>query len=209
MRKKIPEGDICIWVDPLDGTAEFVDGLLHHVTVLIGIAVNGQATAGVIHQPFFGYETKDPTEWGRTIWGYVGMGAFGPFEQKTLPKDEITITTTRSHSTQTVTDCLAEMKPDHVLRVGGAGNKVLRVIEGDAHCYLFPSPGTKKWDTCAPEAILTAMGGRLTDIHGNKLGYLPSVKHVNAGGVLATINPEQHSWFLSKVPAGVKEKLPP
>ena len=70
------------------------------------------------------------------------------------------------------------MKPDEVLRQGGAGNKVkskkveilivrlflkvLRVIEGDAHAYVFASPGTKKWDTCAPEAILVAMGGRLT-----------------------------------------------
>ena len=91
----ISEGDICIWVDPLDGTAEFVDGLLNHVTVLIGIAVSGKAQAGIIHQPFFGFETKDPSQWGRTIWGYVGMGAFGPFEQKKLPSDKITITTTR------------------------------------------------------------------------------------------------------------------
>ena len=48
--------------------------------------------------------------------------------------------------------------------LGGAGNKVLRVIEGDAHAYVFASPGTKKWDTCAPEAILVAMGGLLTGI---------------------------------------------
>ena len=48
------------------------------------------------------------------------------------------------------------------LSLGGAGNKVLRVIEGDAHAYVFASPGTKKWDTCAPEAILVAMGGALT-----------------------------------------------
>lgn len=46
--------------------------------------------------------------------------------------------------------------------LGGAGNKVLRVIEGDAHAYVFASPGTKKWDTCAPEAVLVAMGGALT-----------------------------------------------
>ena len=32
----VSENDICVWVDPLDGTAEFVEGYLHHVTVLIG-----------------------------------------------------------------------------------------------------------------------------------------------------------------------------
>ena len=28
--------DITVWVDPLDGTAEYTQGLLDHVTVLIG-----------------------------------------------------------------------------------------------------------------------------------------------------------------------------
>ena len=41
---------------------------------------------------------------------------------------------------------------------------MLRVIEGDAHAYVFASPGTKKWDTCAPEAVLVAMGGALTGL---------------------------------------------
>lgn len=31
-------------------------GLLDHVTVLIGLAVNGKAVGGVIHQPFYNYE---------------------------------------------------------------------------------------------------------------------------------------------------------
>jgi len=32
-------GDLTVWVDPLDGTKEYTQGLLDHVTVLIGIAV--------------------------------------------------------------------------------------------------------------------------------------------------------------------------
>ena len=90
------------------------------------------------------------------------MGSFGPFEQKKLAADGKIICTTRSHSSKAVNACIEAMQPDNVLRQGGAGNKVLRVIEGDAHAYVFASPGTKKWDTCAPEAILVAMGGRLT-----------------------------------------------
>lgn len=31
-------------------------GLLDHVTVLIGLAVNGIAVGGVVHQPFYNYE---------------------------------------------------------------------------------------------------------------------------------------------------------
>ena len=53
----------------------FCVGLLDHVTVLIGIAINGEAVAGVIHQPYFNYESTEPEiELGRTIWGIVGLG---------------------------------------------------------------------------------------------------------------------------------------
>ena len=55
---------ICIWVDPLDGTMEFIDRMLHHVTILIGIAVDGKAISGVVNQPFFGFddESKKPDQ---------------------------------------------------------------------------------------------------------------------------------------------------
>merc|ERR1712127_94081 len=198
---------ICIWVDPLDGTMEFVDRMLHHVTILIGIAVDGKAISGVVNQPFFGFddETKKPDQWGRSIWGVVGLGSFGPFEQKPLPKDKKIICTTRSHASHDVNACIEAMKPDEILRQGGAGNKVLRVIEGDAHAYVFASPGTKKWDTCAPEAVLVAMGGALTDMHGNVMAYDKNAKVPNSGGVLATISPETQKWYLEHVPQTVRD----
>lgn len=60
---------------------------------------------------------------GRTIWGVLGLGAFG-FQLKEVPAGKHIITTTRSHSNKLVTDCVTAMNPDDVLRVGGAGNKV-------------------------------------------------------------------------------------
>ena len=35
-------------------------------------------------------------------------------------------------------------------------------MEGKAHAYVFATPGCKKWDTAAPEAIINAAGGHLT-----------------------------------------------
>lgn len=63
-----------VWVDPLDGTSEFTEGLLDHVTVLIGIAWKGKAVGGVIHQPYYNYKTEGAKELGRTIWGLEGLG---------------------------------------------------------------------------------------------------------------------------------------
>lgn len=94
---------------------------MEHVTVLIGIAVDDRAVAGVIHQPYYRY--KEKTDYGRTVWGVIGLGAFG-FKVIEPPKDRRIITTTRSHLNETVQSAIDAMKPDEVIKVGGAGYKV-------------------------------------------------------------------------------------
>uniref|UniRef100_A0A646QJE7 3'(2'),5'-bisphosphate nucleotidase 1 n=1 Tax=Hemiscolopendra marginata TaxID=943146 RepID=A0A646QJE7_9MYRI len=206
--KSIVDEDVVIWVDPVDGTSEYTQGLLDHVTVLIGISVHGKAVGGVIHQPFFNYKANDPTQLGRTIWGLVGLGAFG-FTHHLPPTNKRIITTTRSHSTPEVQAALDAMEADEILRVGGAGHKVLLLLEGKAHAYVFASPGCKKWDTCAPEAVLKCVGGWLTDVHGNELEYHKNVKHRNSGGVLAVYDKEVHSWYCTRIPDAVRNLLKP
>ena len=49
-------------------------GFLDHVTVLIGIAVKGVATAGVINQPFHNFEEIPKYGKARCIWGVQGLG---------------------------------------------------------------------------------------------------------------------------------------
>ncbi|KAM4694093.1 3'(2'),5'-bisphosphate nucleotidase 1 [Discoglossus pictus] len=204
--KGIKEEEIVVWVDPLDGTKEYTEGLLDHVTVLIGIAYEGKAIAGVINQPYYNYQAGEGAVLGRTIWGVLGIGSFG-FELKEVPEGKHIITTTRSHSSKLVNDCISAINPDNVIRVGGAGNKIIQLIEGQASAYVFASPGCKKWDTCAPEAILHAVGGKLTDIHGNSFEYHKDVKHMNSAGVLAALR--NFNYYSSRVPDSVKAALVP
>ncbi|XP_018599249.2 3'(2'),5'-bisphosphate nucleotidase 1 isoform X2 [Scleropages formosus] len=201
----IKEEELVVWVDPLDGTKEYTEGLLDHVTVLIGIAYNGKAIAGVINQPFFNYQLGPGTTLGRTLWGMLGLGAFG-FELKEVEGGKCIITTTRSHSNKLVADCVQAMEPHDVIKVGGAGNKIIQLVEGKASAYVFASPGCKKWDTCAPEAILHAVGGKLTDMHGRAYKYHADVKHMNSAGVLATLR--NHQYYISRVPQSVLDALP-
>ena len=49
-------------------------GLLDHVTVLIGIAVQGKAVAGIIYQPYYNYQAGPDAVLGRIVWGIVGLG---------------------------------------------------------------------------------------------------------------------------------------
>ncbi|KAH7718896.1 CRE-AAT-6 protein [Aphelenchoides avenae] len=210
-RQKFPDvdvKDIVVWVDPLDGTSEFTQSVLNkstlmeQVTVLIGIAYKGTSVAGVIHQPFYG-------ENGRTIWGIAGVG-LGGIDVVPDAKERVCVTT-RSHNTelvQTALDALQKEKlVDRVDRVGGAGYKVLKCLEGAA-AYVFASPGCKKWDTAAPEAVLVASGGRLTDISGRLIYYGADVQRPNTGGVLATAKWVNHQDYLNAIPDAVKNALP-
>ncbi|XP_022708551.1 3'(2'),5'-bisphosphate nucleotidase 1-like isoform X2 [Varroa jacobsoni] len=204
----VREEDIVCWVDPLDGTKEYTQGLLDHVTVLVGFAVEGRAVAGVVHQPFYNYQKeKDIFQQGRTMWGIVGLGVRG-INVRVPPANGFVVTTTRSHSSPTINACIDSMKPTEIIRVGGAGHKVLLLMEGEAHAYVFPSPGCKKWDTCAPEALLVAAGGALTDIHGNAIQYHAHVDHPNWGGVLAAAKKDDIATYLRQVPKKVRDVLP-
>lgn len=201
--KQVKESELVIWVDPLDGTSEYTQGFLERVTVLIGISVNDRAVGGVIHQPFF---KSDSGSQGRTIWGVKGIGT-GGFIPTRPPTDRFIVTTTRSHSNALVQSALDALSPDEVLRVGGAGYKVLQLLEGNAHAYVFASAGCKKWDTCAPEAVLEAQGGKLTDILGRHYSYGKDVSFPNACGVFGTASGISHEELLVKLPDSVKQAM--
>lgn len=141
--QSIKEEDVVVWLDPLDGTSEFIKGHLEHVTVLIGIAFQNSPVAGIIHQPYF--KCPESGKLGRNIWGVRGLGIGGCNTKK--PEDgKFIITTTRSHSNESVQATLDAINPSEVLRVGGCGYKVLQLLEGSAHCYVFASNGCKKWE---------------------------------------------------------------
>ncbi|CAH8471810.1 unnamed protein product [Schistosoma haematobium] len=209
--------DIVVWVDPLDGTKEFTEGLVEFVTVLIGISIAGKPVGGVIAQPFYKANTTEPHYTTRIVWGLVGLGVFGinplvPSSKLPYPVNQNAqkltsphvIVVTRSHRSTTQDFVDGAFYPTEVLRVGGCGYKVLVLLEGRAHVYVFPSQGTKKWDTCAPEAVLLASGGILTDLTGQSYKYDLNAKHDNLRGILAT---PVADWLPSYVSCLPKEVL--
>lgn len=114
-----------------------VPGFLEHVTVLIGISVNEEPVAGVIHQPYYKTMIGGEKKMGRTIWGLreAGVGGFTPAP----PPDSLIITTTRSHSNPLVEKALQVMNASQILRVGGAGYKVAYqiIILKNLQCTLL------------------------------------------------------------------------
>ena len=58
--------DITVFIDPVDGTREFVEGRLQAVTCLVGVSYRGRAVAGIMGLPFH------PSGQVQVVLGVVG-----------------------------------------------------------------------------------------------------------------------------------------
>jgi 3'(2'), 5'-bisphosphate nucleotidase len=78
-----------------------------------------------MYQPF----VDDASGNGTTIFAMNGYGLFGinPVHRN---DGKTILTTTRSHSSPQVDKCIELIKPDEVIKIGGAGYKVLLVLQG-------------------------------------------------------------------------------
>ncbi len=157
-----------LWcVDPLDGTQELV-AKNGQFSVMIGLAVDGEARAGVVYQP-----TEDALFWGAGDAAYCERAGkvirLGP--TRTHAPSEAVMMVSRSHRSKTVSRVAEALGISKEMPLGSVGLKVSRVAEGAADLYLSVSSNTKEWDACAPEAILRAAGGIMTDCRGEPLRY--------------------------------------
>lgn len=65
--------DVTLYVDPMDGTREFVEGRVWNVQCLIGITYRGKPVGGVIGLPFFGSSAEDDGVAARRVGGEISV----------------------------------------------------------------------------------------------------------------------------------------
>lgn len=199
-----------VWIDPLDGTQDFVKGSLDSVTTLIGIAVENKAKVGVVGKYFIQNEPGKYDWQPRCYFAHADIQRLHYFDylndSKIVPikpviatpeSDEIVLCTTMNHFNDALKEKIEKVNPSKVLQIGGAGNKVLSLVIGTADCYFYPQPGMKNWDICAPEAILRSAGGVVTDQFNVPL-HLGEEKStwLCAKGVVASITQEKHNKLM-------------
>ena len=175
--------------------------------MLIGIAVKGEPVAGVINKPF--YNDSISSE-GHTYWALKGLGTRGIDITSHIPPtntEEMRIVLTRSHYTDLIRQTVEKLKPKEAIMKGGCGHKVMMVIEGEVDAYVFPSSGTKKWDSCAGDAIIREIGGLMTDVDGNQFKYNSWDNYQNRLGLVVSMNKDTHQAILDKIPQSVKDEL--
>ena len=71
---EVPLDEITVFIDPLDGTREFVEGRLWNVSCLVGIARNSRVVSSAVGRPFSSSseEDKDENYGSRVEWALLG-----------------------------------------------------------------------------------------------------------------------------------------
>jgi 3'(2'), 5'-bisphosphate nucleotidase len=161
--------DRCFFVDPLDGTVEFVSRN-GEFAIMIGLAEAGRAVAGVVLAPASGVAWIGALDVG--AWEIAPGGARTPIRvSDTADLAEARVVVSRSHRSERLEAVLGALAPKQILPLGSAGLKGVRVATGGADLYVQPGRAGKRWDACAPEAIVLAAGGRFTDALGEPIDY--------------------------------------
>ncbi|XP_070989200.1 inositol monophosphatase 3 [Oncorhynchus clarkii lewisi] len=191
--RDVPADSITIWIDPLDATQEYTENLLKYVTTMVCVAVDGKPVIGVIHKPFTGY----------TAWALVGHGS-NMKPRTTYNMNPPKVIVSRSHAGK-VKGFIEEAfgNTTVILPAGGAGYKVLALLDPldedieKADVYIHVT-FIKKWDICAGNALLTALGGHMTTLKGEEIDYSGAAG--NREGLLASVKVD-HQDLVAKLPA--------
>jgi 3'(2'), 5'-bisphosphate nucleotidase len=172
-----------VWlVDPMDGTKQFIEHL-DEFAVMIGLAVNGKPELGVVFNPAT----------NKMYYAATGLGAYleEPLTTKRLhvattsDPAKMAAAMSRSHHSPKVDLIKARLGITQQIQSGSVGLKVGLLAEGRAHVYVHLGAKTNQWDTCAPQVIIEAAGGKMTDRDGQPLQY-NSAEIRNLNGVVAS-----------------------
>lgn len=158
-----------VWyIDPIDGTKDFIRGR-DGFAVMIGLTEGHRPVAGVVYQPvherlFAGADAG--------AWLAVPGQAAQPIQVSEVDDfARIRLVASRSNRTGKIDRVKSTLGIADELNIGSVGVKLCLIALGERDLYVNPSSHSKSWDTCAPEAILHAAGGKLTDVHGAALPY--------------------------------------
>lgn len=161
-----------LWlVDPIDGTKDFIRGS-EGFSVMIGIVRDGRPVLGVVHQPAVGAT-------GRTFFATPDGGAHVVEGDSVQPlavssiasAADARLVASASHRSADIDRVKQTLGIANEQNVGSVGVKLCLIAMGMRDLYVNPAAKTKVWDTAGPEAILTAAGGRLTDLFGDLVDY--------------------------------------
>ncbi len=162
-----------IWVlDPLDGTKDFIQGTGNYA---MHLALNFK------QKPYIGFvliPDKNQlwiTDGKKTWWEKRDGTKYKPNLLKNKNLQEMTLVTSKNHGNVTLRNLIHKINFRKVEVMGSIGCKIASIVRGDSDIYICLSlPGKsspKDWDFAAPDSILKAAGGVITNLDNEELTY--------------------------------------
>ena len=182
-----------LWViDPLDGTKDFLQGTGNYAMHL-ALNYKQKSFIGLVLIP-----VKNEL-WitnGEKVWGERRDGS--KIECKLSKKEslkEMKLVTSKNHGNDTLNQLINKINFENVIVMGSIGCKIASLIKGESDIYICLSlPGQsspKDWDFAAPEAILKAAGGTVTNLDNEELSY-NHPRYEQRGIIVASSNKKIH-----------------
>jgi len=143
------------FLDPIDGTREFSTGLGEQCSICVGFSdASGMPVAGVVFRPL----SKTHTTWaaGARAEGYTDSKLNLASEDE---RGRAGLLTSNGSISPFIEELMRELKYPRTPS-GGAGNKMLMLLEGHGRAYI-QDRGVSRWDTAAAQAVIEAHGGIL------------------------------------------------
>jgi len=177
-----------IWVlDPLDGTKDFIQGTGNYA---MHLALNYK------QKPYIGIVLiPDKNQlWisdGKKTWCEKRDGSkYEPILLRNRNLREMTLVTSKNHGNEILRNLIQEINFCKVQIMGSIGCKIASIIQGESDIYICLSlPGKsspKDWDFAAPESILKAAGGAITNLDNQALTY--GQNSFEQGGIIVATN---------------------
>ena len=200
-----------MWVlDPLDGTKDFIQGTSNYAMHL-ALNYKQKPLIGIVLVP------ERNELWitnGEKVWGEKRDGTLINSDlsvNKSLK--EMVLVTSKNHNNETLKKLIQKINFNEVITMGSIGCKIASIVRGESDIYICLSlPGKsspKDWDFAAPEAILKAAGGAITNIDNQELSYCKS--NFEQGGIIvASNNKLKHGIICNKIKEIIeKDKIYP
>ena len=177
-----------LWVlDPLDGTKDFIQGT-NNYAMHLALNYKNKPYIGIVLIP-----ERDEL-WitdGIKVWceNKDGLEIVPEFSKNKI-LEEMVIVSSKNHRNETLQKLINKINFKEVITMGSIGCKIASILRGESDIYISLSlPGKsapKDWDFAAPEAILKAAGGVITDINNKEIYYGKS--NFEQGGILIASN---------------------
>ena len=191
---------VWLWVlDPLDGTKDFIQGT-GNFAMHLALNYKKKPYIGVVLIP-----EKDELwiSYADKLWCEKRDGS--TLKQNfsgTNILQKMTVVTSKNHRNEKLKNLIKKIKFKKIIVMGSIGCKVASILRGESDIYIALSlPGKsapKDWDFAAPEAILKAAGGAITNIDNEDLIYgTTALEH--PGIVIASNSKQNHKKICSQV----------